>query len=131
MSDPGRLYHLPNDLPIGPYVPPRPAVRVTVSYPATDGSMPESVDVEWFDPPDVQFVAVVLAQLLAAPTGLFAEPALRVDQCRRLLCGHDRKLHAKDGAGWCLACGSHEKCVTFVGPAPDGSALHVVEGGTE
>jgi hypothetical protein len=46
-------------------------VRITVSYPATDGSMPETVEVEWTgvdDSLDTDELTTVLGILLKAPT---------------------------------------------------------------
>lgn len=125
----GQLTYLPGL----PYVPPTPTVRLTVTYGEANTAAPESVEVEWFSGPSDQTLAEVLTMLLPAGQR-FAVPGPQVDQCRRLLCGHDRKVHAVDGTGQCLACGNPVKCATFVGLTPDGPVvrgLHVIDGGTE
>ena len=46
-------------------------LRITANYPATDGSMPESVDVEWTDVQTVEDCALaldVLDRLITAPS---------------------------------------------------------------
>lgn len=119
-------------------------VRLSVSYPATDGSMPESVEIEWTgqNAEPITGLPVVLAQLLAAPSvvrpggreidalarearqSADAEQAATEPHCRRTVCGHPKSLHTSGDEvgrfiglheGTCSVCGSADQCRSFVG----------------
>jgi hypothetical protein len=59
------------------------SVRLSVSYAATDGSMPETVEIEWSDMDESApgVVLVVLDRLLAAPRDR-SQPGLAVPPSR-------------------------------------------------
>jgi hypothetical protein len=107
--------------------------RLSITYPAADGTSPTSVEVVWETPPDPAALSAVLAQLLnrAVPP---PAPAMRTvtslpagraaERCRRMLCGHPAGEHARvddedqdrgQGAGWCVTCHDVTKCRSFVG----------------
>jgi len=47
---------------------PQPSLRISASYPASDGSSPESIDVEFGEVPiDVNLVRQVISALAAVP----------------------------------------------------------------
>jgi hypothetical protein len=83
-------------------------LRITATYPATDGSMPESVEVEFTDaaPGDADLAQTVLGMLLRAPAnresvreatqygGLLVEKAAKGDLLGLLDDGTIRRVHS-------------------------------------
>lgn len=113
-------------------------IRIQAGYPATDGSLPETLDVEIeveLLPADMIVLAAgVIDALAAVPSRRSPSftPADFVPQdrrgvsaaCARTLCGHGRNVHSavddqgQDvgvGNGACSACGNADKCRSFVG----------------
>lgn len=74
-----------------------------VTYAATDGSMPESVELEWDQPPAAEVLLPVVSRLVAAPGGRLATATPRfvlVDNAQKgeilVLCGDGLVRNAGD-----------------------------------
>lgn len=113
-------------------------IEIRVTYPATDGSMPEDVSVEMeFDGPTLgpmameQAVLPILDRLLHAPGTVRAvvnrtESAMFRDdpgRCGHPACGHHQGDHKSTnqvgafvgtGKGVCLVCGNADICNGFI-----------------
>lgn len=68
-------------------------------------------------------LADALDRLRSGPAAVDIGP-LAGEQCRRILCGHPRAVHAAEdpdgravgvGRGWCTLCHNAAKCESFVG----------------
>lgn len=120
-------------------------LRISVTYPATDGTMPENVEVEYEDiePVDASTSIVpVLDMLLLAPSARYLDEAPHMaaavrmfarpfggdpaDHCQRVTCGHPHSHHGglddqnqpvgdDPDGGVCLTCDNPDQCRSFVG----------------
>lgn len=113
-------------------------LRIAATYAATDGAMPETVEVTFEEiDQDGAFdvdLQPIIAQLLAAPSQR-STLAARVSgpRCLRGPCGHAQSQHgdrSSDGyefpernQGPCTVCDDSEKCRSFVGAPIQGYLL--------
>ena len=98
------------------------SLRLSVTYPATDGSMPESVELEWQDAiPPARELLPLLNRLLTAPAERLADTRAESAPerlwsevtCCRAACDHPRRNHI--GRGVCSVCGG-DRCPSYVDP---------------
>lgn len=116
-------------------------LRINVTYSATDGSLPESVEVEWTEGnPATVSVLAILEQLLHAPGAALAvrREAMADDvpagpfpsspTCARENCGHLRYDHA-DSTGACQVVAAKDgpcRCALYVSATEAPTSADVV-----